>query len=148
MGNTLVLEEAPVFEIIPEGTILSTVVEKAEVKDSFFWNDKEDHSKGKQQEVAFTFKVTEDGEYLDRKIFGRTSTAFTTHDNCKLRRWVEEIFAFIDLPVGFEFNTDNLQDQPVQVVVGLNKYTDKKGDPQERNFADNLIRVPADDEPF
>lgn len=143
MGDTLILEEAPVYELLPADLVVMAEVVSAAVKDSLFWIDKDNHSLGKQKEVAFKFKVTEDGPYYDRFVYGRTSTTFNSNDNCRLRQWVEEIFAFGDLPVGFEFDTDSLAGQPVKIVVGINEYTDKKGDFKQTNYVLSLLRAEA-----
>jgi len=148
MGHTLVLTEAPEFELIPAGTTLMCEVVEVKHQDSIFWVDKDDQSQGKQKEFSFKFNVTEDGPYLGRFIYGRTSTAFTTHSNCRLRQWVEEIFSFDDLPVDFTYDTDTMIGQPVKVVVGVNEWTDKKtNELRQRNYADTLLRADAY-EPF
>jgi hypothetical protein len=127
--------------LLPAGTPLLAEVVKVEVKDHpFFWKDKDDHSKGKQEQVAFTFKVI-DEEFFGRFVYGDTPTTFNDNERCKLRRWVEEIFAFDNLAPGFEFETDTLVANPVYVVMRHDTYNDKiTGEPKTVQRVDTLIR--------
>lgn len=129
------------FKVIPAGTVLLAEVLSVEVRDSFFWLDVEDHSKGKQKEVNFKFGIVDKGEFNNWKVYGTTPTTFNVNEKCKLRRWVEEIFAFDALPSGFEFDTDDLIGEPVNVVIGHRTYNDKTtGKPVTKVFVESLVR--------
>lgn len=131
--TTFILEEAPEggdFAVIPAGTKLEALVEAVKVEDSFFWNDKDDHSKGKQKKVSFKFKVDdeENSDYNGRILFGDTNTKFNNHPNCHLYTWVSEIYGVDELPVGFKLDLEDLVG--LNVVVELDTYkkkTDKEG---------------------
>lgn len=124
------------YTLIPEGSILDAEILDVEVRDSYyFWVDPDDHSKGKEKEVSFKFKVTEPGPNKDDWIWGSTSTVFNTHPNCKLRLWVEEIFAVEDsLPADFTLDTSDLKGQPVRIVV--ENYYSKKNERMQHKVAD------------
>lgn len=129
--TTFVLEEAPEgFETIPAGTKLESIVETVKVEDSFFWNDKDDHSKGKQKKVSFKFKVADDEnpEYNGRVLFGDTNTKFNNHPNCHLYTWVCEIYGVDELPTGFKLDLEDLVG--LNVVVEIDTYP-KKGEDRE-----------------
>lgn len=128
------------YKVIPAGKYLAEILD-VEVRDGFFWVDVEDHSKGKQKKVNFKFAVDEDGEWKNWKVFGDTPTTFNNHENCKLRRWVEEIFAYDDLPAGFKLDTSDLIGQPVYMIVAHKTYNDKTtGQPVTKAFVENLVR--------
>jgi hypothetical protein len=135
------LEEAPVFELIPEETILEAEVVNCEQRETPFWIDVDDHSKGKQEEISFRFKVTEPGEFFGRTLFGRTPPWFNTSPKCRLRIWTQEILGVDELAEGFEFDTDDLITMPVKIVIG--HQTIKKGKPDEevRDRVVDLIRM-------
>lgn len=136
MGYTL--KEAEKYDTIPEGVVLEAEVVKATEKDSFFDVDQDRPELGKQREVSFRFRITDDAEYANeegelvsffgRQLFGRTSTTFSNHPDCKLRIWVQEILGVDSLDVGFDLadeeNDDGTKDLvtleglPVKVVVG------------------------------
>ncbi len=129
------------FKLLPQGAILLAEVLEAEVRDSFFWVDVEDHSKGKQKEVSFKFAIIEDGPYKGWKVWGNTPTTFNHNENCKLRHWVEEIFAWNEVPAGTSFDTADLLGQPVNVIIGHRTYNDKNtGESKTRVFVENLVR--------
>jgi hypothetical protein len=135
------LEDSPEFVAIPEGEVLEAEIVSAEVKESPFWKDQNDHSKGKQQQVGFKFRIVESGEYEDRVIFGNTPTTFTSHPDCKLRVWVLEILGEDEFPLGFRFNTDNLVGMFVKVVVGNYDKKNADGTTSKRDRVDTLIRL-------
>lgn len=129
------------FKLLPDGAILLAEVLEAEERDSFFWIDKEDHSKGKQREVNFKFAIIEEGEYKGWKVWGTTPTTFNHNENCKLRHWVEEIFAWDEVPAGTTFDTSDLLGQPVSVIIAHKDYVDKTtGKDKTRVFVENLVR--------
>jgi len=129
------------FVLIPENEVLEAEILDVEVKDSFFWNDVDDHSQGKQKEVSFKFNITEDGKYKGVWVWGSTSTIFNTHPNCKLRLWTEEILGVDEgLPVDFSLNTDDLEGQSVRVIIS--NYYSKKHEAQRHKVSD-LQRVPS-----
>lgn len=150
MGYTL--KEAEKFSVIPEGAILEAEVVKAQEQDSFFWVDKNDESKGKQREVSFRFAITDDAEFVDdetgetvsfagRQLFGRTPTTFSNHPDCKLRVWVQEILGVDELPVGFEFEPEDLEGLPVKVAVGHYQKKNADGTTTPKETVSDVIRI-------
>jgi len=122
--------------IIPAEEILLCEVVKAELKETPFWVDEKDHSKGKSEQVSFRFKVLE-GEYAGQSVFGNTGTWYT--ETSKLGAWVREILAMDDLPE--EFDTDQLEGYTVKVIIG-NRTKDINGVPTvSGHFAETVARV-------
>lgn len=127
--------------LLPAGVPLLAEVVKAEVREHpFFWKDKNDHSKGKEEQVSFTFKILDD-EFNGRFVYGDTPTIFNDNERCKLRRWVEEIFAFDSLAPGFQFGLDDTVGNPVYVIMRHETYTDKTTNmPKTVQRVDSLTR--------
>lgn len=127
MGDTYTLEESTgeEYEIIPEGTIVEAKVTKIQTVTTKMT----DENTGEPvKQVEFTF-VIQDEPYVDRKAWGRTSTKFTTHENCRLRAWVTEIMAVNQLPTGFRLDTDALVGNQCRIVLEVNTWEDKKAGP-------------------
>jgi hypothetical protein len=128
------------FTIIPAETIVTAEVVNAEEKETPFWADENDHSKGKSRQVSFRFKVL-GGEYDDTIIFGNTGVYYS--DNSKLGGWVREILAVDELPE--EFDTDNLIGAVVKIIIG-NRSKDVNGvQTITGHFAETIARVTDDD---
>lgn len=141
MGQfTLAESDGLEFEAIPENTIATAIVESCEVKETPFWVDDNDHTKGKKDQVSFRFRLT-DGEYANRVLFGNTPTTFSTHPDCKLRVWVQEILAVETLPDNFSFDTDDLVNMTVKVVVGNRTRKAADGTDVVKDFVSDVIRV-------
>lgn len=142
----LVLEESEARPVIPHDTTLDVTILKCEVGESPF--KKDDGSP--QQQVSFTFKVTEEGEYKDMYVFGNTPTTFSTHPDCKLRGWVEEMLGGGALPADFELDTEDLVgvDCRVNVAVRTRKGADGHSI-VEKNYVQNVLpSSDADLSPF
>lgn len=135
------LTEAPVFEAIPQDTVVEAEIEQVEERVTPFDIDKNDPSKGKQKQVSFRFRVTGPSEYEGRVLFGNTTTNFSNHPDCKLRVWVQEILGQDQLPVGFKLDLEQLEGAPIKVVVGNKPKKNADGTESVRDFADQLIRV-------
>lgn len=127
MGYKLVEQEPMTeFEPAPEGAELTLKVIKVEERDSFFWVDKDDESKGKQREISFRFQVDDQSsDFHNRTFFGSTSTSFSTHPNCRFRLWIEQILQVDELPEDFEFELEELEGLYVTGIVGT--YPKKDG---------------------
>lgn len=123
------------YPTIPEDEVLPAKVEAVERRETPWPIDENDPTKGNREEVSFRFRVTS-GEYEGRVIFGNTPVWFDASPECRLRVWVEEILGVDELSVGFKFNTDDLIDLPVNVVMGVGK---KKG----KNFVADVVRQGA-----
>jgi hypothetical protein len=138
---TLVENENVEFEVIPANTVLEATLEEVIVKDSFWDIDESDPSKGKKKQVSFKFKVSEEGEYKNRVLWGNTPTTFTTHPDCKLRVWVMEILGQDDLAADFTFDTEHLEGLPVKIVVGNREGKHQDGSPKRSDYAEGVIRM-------
>jgi len=136
---TFKLGEYEVEEAIPEGTVHPVEITKCEVRDSFYDIDENDPSKGKKQQVSFHFKITE-GEFSGRMVFGNTPTTFTLHPDCKLRAWVQSILGFDGIPVGFEFEPEDLVGMVAKVVIGTRRKIAADGTTVEKNFVADVLR--------
>ena len=133
--------DAVEFEPIPAGEILEAVVENVEERETRNWVDENDPSKGKRKRVSFFFRITQEGPYEGRAIFGSTSNKFSTHPNCRLRVWVQEILGVDNLPENFRFTEDDLIGQPVKVVVDNYESTQADGSVVTKDSVSDVIRV-------
>lgn len=139
MGDTFTLEESPEgeYEIIPEDTILEAEVGKVQTVPTKMIDEQTGEP---VKQVEFTF-IIKDEPYVGRKAWGRTSTKFTTHENCKLRGWVTEILAVDALPTGFRLDTDALVGSRARIVLEVNSWEDKKsGETKSNNRVKEVIR--------
>lgn len=144
--SEFVLQEVPEFDVIPDQTIVEALLDSCDERESkFFFN-----SDGTpQMQVAFRFRIVEDGPYFDRVVFGDTPTTFSTHTDCKLRMWVQELLAEDALPAGFRFNTDTLVGLPCRIMVAqYETKAGKKGNKVQDVFRAKSGSVPLADEVF
>lgn len=140
MSTTYELSDAPVFEAIPVDTVLEAEVDKVEERETPFWIDQNDESKGKQRQVSFKFRIT-DAEHSGRVLFGNTPTTFSNHPDCKLRVWVQEILGVDTLPLGFKLDLSQLEGAPIKVVVGNRSKKAADGSEVVKDFVSDVIRV-------
>lgn len=136
-----VLEEAEQFEAIPDGEILAAEVSNVEHRETPF---EDERNPGKNRwEVSFRFKVLEEGPFYGRTVFGRTPTTFSSHPDCKLRVWVQELLGEDSLPSGFKFDTDTLIGLPCRIAVTMKEKPGKDGTPVKRNDVVDVLRPSA-----
>lgn len=115
--------EKIVYEKIPDGTFVEAEVVAVKKEPHKFFKE-EDGSP--QIKVNFRFKILE-GEFVNRQVFGMTPTTFTTHDDCKLRQWVEALLGVDEIAPGFKFTLGDLVSTKARIVIGLREYVDKEG---------------------
>lgn len=150
-----VLEEsvAGEYELIPEDTILEAKI----VSVKTVTTKMTDQVTGEPvKQVEWIFVVKDDGPFYERKLYGKTSTKFVTHEKCRLHAWVLEVMAVDELPPGFKLSLSALVDNACRVVVSVNTWTDKKTDEEKsNNLVKDVIRsrsatrkVARDEEPF
>jgi hypothetical protein len=97
--------------------------------------------------VEFAFVIeTPGGPFDGQKIWGDTSTVFSNNPNCRLYAWAQEILG-IELPVGYDLDTEVLVSHDCRVVVGRREYQ-KDGKDQVRNFVKDVVRPAKSPEPF
>lgn len=125
------------YETIPEGTILETEVLGLEKKVMPYTDDDDQ----KITKVEFAFRVIEEGDYLNRRLWGQTPTTFSTHEDCKLTAWIKEVLGVEDLPTGFQFSPKDLKGKKVRVEVGVRYYV-PKGETDQRavNFVGDVMK--------
>lgn len=154
MEFTLTKSDSVEFEAIPANEVIEAMIEEVEVKDSPFDVDEGDPSKGKKQQVSFKFRVTEEGQWNNRVLWGNTPTTFSSHPDCKLRVWVQEILGLDSLNPDddFSFDTDHLVNMPVNIVVGNRNKKTVDGSNIVKDFVQSVIRlkdaVPMEDDLF
>jgi hypothetical protein len=123
--------------VLPEDTITEAVVLDVMEKIAPFKND----DGSDITRVEFTFALP---DYSNQRVWGETPTTFSSHPDCKLRGWAQEILGGGELPVGFRLNTDDLKDRKVRVRLGYKKYFSKKNNrEEERNFVADVIHSRA-----
>lgn len=141
MSEMFVLEETEqteerTYPVIAEGTILEAEITKVQKVVKPFKDD----DGNPVVRVEFSFKVV-DEKNTGKLLWGETPTTFTTHPDCKMRAWVQEILAVNELPKDFKFDTDAIIGSNCRVVVGLREWTDKNtGEIKQRNFVSDVIR--------
>ena len=160
--TTFVLEESTgvEYELIPDGTIVPAKVvevkrETTKMKDQVTGDPVE--------QIVFKFALLTDDYGEGKVVWGRTSTKFSTHENCRLHAWVLEIMGVNELPAGFRLDLQDLVGNECRVSVEVNTWEDKKAGPdpetgeiryKSNNRAKDVIRSRAsakpnyDEEPF
>lgn len=139
MSYTLVETSFEVREPIPDGTVVDAELVEVGERDGRFWIDKDDHSKGKQREINWKFRITEDGPFFDRFVWGNTPTWFDNHPACKFRIWTQELLGYDELPLGFELDIEDLPGQPCRIRVKLWESNGKSG-----NEVSDVLRATED----
>lgn len=132
-------ESSGEFEDIPDdtwvdATVVSAVIQEREGKD------------GKYKKCVFKFAVEDDGTWHGKYVWGETSVAFVDHPDCRLRNWAMEMLGVDQIPVGYKFNTDDVVDCTVKVLVGLREYEKTMGGKTETrttNFVRDVMRSEA-----
>lgn len=126
------LEEAvelPPLEPFQDGEMLDAEVAKVTLKDAPWKIEGTDEF---DKQVEFVFDLPgytvpgKDGGTFTRRVFGQTSTVFSTSSKCKLRAWVTEIMAVDELPAGYRLELENLVGNPCRVIVDKKSWEDKK----------------------
>lgn len=126
---TFTLEESTgsgEYDLIPDGTVVPAKVVKVAKEKT---NMTDEVTGEKVEQIVFSFALLTDDYGENRRVFGRTSTKFTTHPNCKLHAWVLELMAANELPAGFKLNLQDLVGNECRVAVEVNTWEDKKQDP-------------------
>lgn len=135
------LAVAEEFPVIPENAVLAAEIVDCKERETMWDIDKEDPTKGKQREVSFRFRITEDGDWYNRQVFGRTPTTFSTHPDCKLRVWVQEILDFDELPADFEFEPEDLVGMTTRVLIGNRPKNNADGTVGKKEFVESVQRL-------
>jgi hypothetical protein len=121
-------EPLPEIEAFDDGAVVDAEVVSCKTKEAPF-NDDDGNP---VIQVEFIFELPgytipgQDGGTYTRKVYGNTSTTFTTSSKCKLRAWVTEIMGVDELPPGYRLELDNLVGNPCKVVLSKKTYQDKK----------------------
>ena len=148
MGETLTVEKSN-FNPPDEGKIYDAIIEKAETRETPFWEDREDYERvqrgeeplgKKQKEVNFKFILddTAGPDHAGKTVFGSTPTTFSTAPDCKLRRWIQEILGISeDLPVDYEVDLDDLIGVSCRIQIGHKAQKDGR----LRYFAQEVVRA-------
>jgi hypothetical protein len=140
----LICEESNYAGPIPEDEILpAKVTGVKQVIKPFKDDDGNDVVK-----IEFSFQVEDPGGAFDgQRLWGDTSTVFTTNPNCRLHAWAQELFGQ-ELPAGFALDTDDLKGKTCRIVVAQKTYKDKNTQEDKvRNFVKDLFRA-RDGSPF
>ncbi len=140
MTFTLEKSELPEYEVIPEGKLLPAEVVNVEERETPWLIDENDPSLGNKKQVSFRFSVT-DGDHKGRTLFGNTPTTFTSHPDCKLRAWVQEILGGNVLPVGFSLEVETLIGLPVKIAVAHRNKTNADGTTTVKEYVSDIVRI-------
>ena len=141
------LEDTPQYEAIPEMTELVAELIDCQVREAT-WEDRNDPTK-KARQVSFRFRIidddVEDGKYFGRTMFGNTPDTFTSHPDCKLRIWVQELLGKDLLPVGFKFDTESLVGATAKITVANRTRVGADGTPIVKDYVDTIRRAAEGD---
>lgn len=143
--------ERKAFQPIAEDTVIEATLAAVEVRPHPFFKDDNGDPEIK---VNFEFHFEWDGNKA-RKMWGDTPTTFTTHPDCKLRNWVQQLLGGNELPAGFKLNTDTLIGTKARIVVSYREWDDKQNPGQKkwRNDVKDVMyskasQAPAFEDPF
>lgn len=134
------------FDLIPEGTIVPARLENVEAH-SF------DYQGEKIHKLKWFFTIIEEGEWFGKTVQGQTSTAFTSHPNCKAYNWAVAISGK-QYQDGDELDTDDILGMPCQVIIKHRPDNQGRTWMEVRDVAPAArqsgqpTQVPADESPF
>lgn len=134
----ITLEEAPEFDVFPEETVIQVRVKDTEVRELEGRN-------GTWEKLNFEFEITKvfDPAYKHMeglRIFGGVPFRLTDHEDNQLRQWIEALLG-LDLDVGFELDTDDLQGREARAITST--YV-KKGTTTPRHQVESLLPLGED----
>ncbi len=123
------------YPTIPEGTILDVECLGLEKKTMPFKDD----DGNDVVKVEFSFRIV-DGEYENRRLWGQTSTVFSTHEDCRLYQWVKALLGVDDLQPNFTFRAAEMKGTRARAEVGTRTYTPRNStEVKEVNFVGDLM---------
>lgn len=135
MSDTFTLEKAPERgdgpEILPEDSQVPAVVKWVE-REKMPYQDRETGEDVYKVKWVFELKgpeykyVGHDGDMVQRRVYGQTSTVFNDSPMCRLRAWVTEVLSADQLPPGFQLRLPDLVGNECVVVLEINEWYDKK----------------------
>jgi hypothetical protein len=92
-----------------------------------------------------------DEEYDGQYVYGDTFATFSTRDDCDLRNWSQAIMN-VEMPAGFELETDDLIGMQCRLLLGAREYKDAKDRDKIANFVQDVFPSDAEatygEEPF
>ena len=103
------VEPGKEFELIPEGEVVSAVLDTVK-SDQYTWDGET------VDKLNWWFTVTDEGEFNGIKVRGSTSTAFTAHPNCKAYNWVAAITGK-KYAEGEGLDTDDIVGMPARIII-------------------------------
>jgi hypothetical protein len=125
------------FDPIPDGTMVEAELVSAEKRLHKFFKDDDGNP---QPIVTFGFRVTQSGPYHNRRVWGDTPTTFNSHENCKLRQWVEGLLGENDLEPGFTFKLSDLIGSHARISIEYQEW-DSKREPGKRDWKNFVADV-------
>lgn len=123
------------FETIPQGLVLDAELLEVKEKTMPFKDD----DGNEIVKVEFSFKVIEEGQWKNRRVWGQTPTTFSMNPSCKLRSWVQELLNVPRLPADFALDTDDLVGLTCRVAIDHRIQKKPDGD-ITREFVSDVIR--------
>jgi hypothetical protein len=109
----------PDYDAIPNEEVIAVSLADVEERTQTFRNDET----GQPEEVdrlRWSFIVTEPGPYQGRTVTGMTSTAFTSHPNCKAYQWASALSGGYQFAPDETLDTDDLVSKPARVLIKHN----------------------------
>lgn len=148
MGITITKEESDAFPEIADGEIFLAECKSVKLK------EKKNRDGETYEQLEWKFVIIDDGEQNERTIYGKTSTKFVDHPDCKFNNWSQSILGEF-LPIDEPVDTDDLLDRECRIVVYRDEY-EKDGRDKVYNGVRDVLptreaarkMAEAQDEPF
>lgn len=133
------------YKRIPDDTELVAEVLGVKLRTLPFTNDDGSNA----QRYEFTFKIVEDGDYQNYRVWGETYPEFYAASSCRLYQWVQELYGQ-ELGPGFQLNFDHLVGLKARIRVGLRTWEKKDDDGNviksgSKNYVKWVARLTGDE---
>lgn len=112
------------WEKYPVGSRVSARVADIEL-DEWSFTDKKTNELKNVQQIKWTFTIMDKGTWQGKDVFGKTTTNFVAHPNCKAYSWASAITQR-EPAEGESLDTDQLIGLPCVIEIGHSK-PDKEG---------------------
>ncbi len=137
MGLQLIVEEAEELAgfdsgPIPDDTMLNATLLSTNVKMKQYRDEP-----APVERLVWKFRI-EDPPFFDKYIWGETGVKLVSHPNCKLYTWAKAMMG-IDLPVGYQFEEEDLWRRPCRVLVSAREGKNKRGEDTTFNQVEEVL---------
>lgn len=135
------------YKRIPEDTELIAEVRGVQIrKMPFNEKDREGNDLGVPAErFEFEFKIVEEGDWKNYRVWGETFKEFERKSNCRLYQWVQELYGQ-ELGPDFVLKFEDLIGMKARIKIGIATWEKKDGSGQgSKNFVRWVSRLRGDE---